>query len=149
MKSGVWFVLLAMPLAVGCQVDPQSSRGFTLPEGDPERGRDTFARLQCTACHTVEGVDFETPENREDNMIGLGGETTYVRTYGELVTSIIHPSHRFAYGYSNEQIKADGESKMRRYNDEMTITELCDLVAFLQRHYTLKRYEPTPYMPYP
>lgn len=121
-----------------------------MPEGDAERGRETFASLNCTACHTVAGVEFESPGGAPQERIRLGGETSYVRTYGDLVTSIINPSHRFAYGYRDEAVKTDeGESKMRFYNDEMTVTQLTNLVAFLQQHYTLRRYEPTPYMPYP
>ena len=37
---------------------------------------------------------------------------------------------------------------MTNYNDVMTVTQLADLVAFLQSHYELKDYEPTPYGPY-
>lgn len=81
-------------------------------------------------------------------MIALGGDTTYVRTYGDLVTSIINPSHRFAAGYSAAETRVDGSSKMRIYNDELTVTELADLVAFLQQHYKLRAYQPSPYVPY-
>ena len=45
-------------------------------------------------------------------------------------------------------MKVDGKSKMRLYNDEMTVTQLTDLVTFLQSHYDVRAYQPTPYMPY-
>ena len=108
----------------------------------------TFAQLQCNACHTVHGMEFEKPETSEEKMIALGGEMPKVVTYGDLVTSIINPSHRFAFGYAKDDIETDGKSKMRIYNDEMTITQLADLVTFLQPHYKVEAYQPSPYMPY-
>ena len=64
--------------------------------------------------------------------IALGGEVTRIQTYGELVTSIINPSHRLAEGYPVDTVSVDGKSRMRNYNDVMTVTELTDLVMFLQ-----------------
>lgn len=140
-------VLLAFSLT-GCTPDPKSGAGFTLPDGDAERGKQTFAQLQCNACHTVRGVEFAPLEAAEEKVIALGGERTSVITYGELVTSIINPSHRFAAGYKQDEVETDGQSKMRVYNDEMTVTQLMDLVAFLQSHYEVRAYQPTPYTPY-
>ena len=142
--------VLATPLLFGCMPGPKSGQGFTLPDGDPEQGKQTFAQLQCQACHTVSGMEFGPVTGTEgQRMIPLGGDTTYVRTYGSLVTSIINPSHRFALGHNQDEIKtSEGESKMRLYNDEMTVTQLTDLVAFLQGQYTVQPYQPTPYMPY-
>jgi mono/diheme cytochrome c family protein len=139
-----WLVFLI----AGCMPDPKSPEGFSLPDGDPQRGKETFAQLQCHACHTVSGVEFEPLEVSDEQRIALGGVTPDVKTYGDLVTSIINPSHRFALGYPEEDVRADGESKMRMYNDEMTITQLIDLVAFLQSHYEVRAYQPTPYVPY-
>lgn len=140
-------ILITLAIAlVGCMADPKSGDGFTLPEGDSQRGQRTFVRLQCNACHTVNGV--ERPETSVQKMIALGGEKPHVTTYGDLVTAIINPSHRFAYGYTDEEIKTEGKSKMRLYNDEITVTQLSDLVTFLQSHYIVKAYQPTPYMPF-
>lgn len=132
----------------GCTTDPKSGEGFTLPEGESARGQQAFAQLQCNACHTVTGVEFEKLETSEEMMIALGGEKRTVTTYGELVTSIINPSHRFASGYTDDEIKTEGESSMRIYNDEITVTQLTDIVTFLQLHYDVKAYQPTPYMPF-
>jgi L-cysteine S-thiosulfotransferase len=143
--------LLMFPLLIvllGCTPDAKSGTGFTLPSGNAERGQETFVQLKCHACHTVQGIDFVALPASEEKMVALGGKKPYVVTYGSLVTSIINPSHRFAAGYPEAEIKAEGESKMRIYNDEMTITQLIDLVAFLQSHYQLEAYQPTPYMPY-
>ncbi len=148
MKAMYAIAMFSLAIVLGCTSDPKSGEGFTLPDGDAQRGQATFARLQCQACHTVAGVEFAELDSAQDRMIALGGETTRVRTYGDLVTSIINPSHRFALGYDDEQIKAGDQSKMRIYNDELTVTELADLVTFLQQHYTLKTYPITPYTPY-
>jgi hypothetical protein len=93
----------------------------------------------------MEGLrDGLTPEM----SVELGGQTTRIATYGELVTSVINPSHRLAKGYPAEDISVDGKSRMRNYNDELSVSELIDLVAFLQEQYELVEYEPTQYNPY-
>ena len=56
-----------------------------------------------------------------------------------------NPSHKIAPGYEPARVQIDGSSKMANYNDVMTVTELIDLVAFLQSKYTLREYEPTDY----
>lgn len=145
--TSIIILLVLFPL-VGCTADPKSPEGFSLPDGNAQRGQETFAQLQCNACHTVAGVEFEKLAGISEPMVALGGETPRVRTYGDLVTSIINPSHRFAIGYPDEDVKSNGDSKMRLYNDEMTVTQLIDLVAFLQAHYQVKAYQPTPYMPF-
>jgi hypothetical protein len=73
-------------------------------------------------------------------MVTLGGEVTRVKTYGELVTSIINPSHRLAQGYPTEEVSAAGESLMALayLNDVMTVQQLIDLVAFLQARYEVR-----------
>jgi len=65
----------------------------------------------------------------------LGGDVTHVKTYGELVASIINPSHKLAKGYVEEAVSEGGVSKMLVYNDVMTVRQLTDLVVFLQPHY--------------
>ena len=86
--------------------------------------------------------------NSREELIALGGVTRLVKTYGDLVTSIINPSHRYSIGYAAEEVKTDGESQMRLYNDEMTVTQLIDLVTFLQPHYEVDIYPRTPYVPF-
>ena len=67
--------------------------------------------------------------------VELGGPVTRVKTYGELVTAIINPSHKLAEGYKKEVVSEDGKSKMYVYNSFMTVQELTDLVMFLQPYY--------------
>ncbi len=129
--------------------DPKSGRGFTLPEGEAERGKAVFSELACSSCHSVSGHEDLRPEGFEPEMtVALGGETPRIATYGELVTSVINPSHRLARRYSMEAVSEDGVSKMRNYNDVMTVDQLIDLVAFLQAQYELKDPDRTYYYPY-
>ncbi len=131
----------------GCDSGPKSSKGFSLPDGDAKTGEAVFVELKCHACHTVSGI--ELPEIEREQSIALGGQVARIKTYGELVTAIINPSHKLAKGYPPEEVAADGESKMENYNDAMTVTQLIDLVAFLQSRYELEPYQPTDYYMYP
>src|SRR5215475_2145201 len=96
-------LVLLTTLAASC-VNPRSSAGFRLPEGDVERGKAAFIELKCYTCHTVSGIDLALrgKEYAYLRSVVLGGETRRVRTYGELVTSIINPSHSLALGYPRE-----------------------------------------------
>ena len=125
-------------LTIGC-VNPRSSAGFRLPDGDAERGKAAFLELKCYNCHTVSGVDLAVrgKEYAYLRSVVLGGETRRVRTYGELVTSIINPSHALAPGYPKELITKGDQSAMTNFNDTLTVRQLTDLVAFLQSRYQL------------
>lgn len=134
----------------GCN-DYVESRGFSLPEGDPETGQIVFVEYRCIECHTLAGTEF-TEELERETMVRIGGESTRVKSYGDLVTSIINPSHKLAKGYAVEDItEGDGESRMRNYNEELTVQELIDLVTFLKSKYELKSVPQTmyPYYIYP
>lgn len=142
-------IIAALFISVGCTPSAKSGRGFTLPDGDIAQGKAAFERLQCNACHTVDGIEqLAAGAEGTPKPIVLGGEVYRVRTYGELVTSIINPSHRIAPGYETEDVVVDGESKMKNYNDVMTVAELNDLVTYLSSKYELKQVEPTYYPPY-
>ncbi|MFQ5547448.1 MAG: cytochrome C [Woeseia sp.] len=127
----------------GCGADRMSEKGFSLPEGDVDRGREAFLYMHCHECHTIEGVDLPVLELAEPPYVKLGGTVTKVKTYGELVTAIINPSHKLARGYPVEEISVEGESRMPVYNGFMTVQELIDIVMFLQPHYEVyvPRYE--------
>lgn len=127
--------LIAVTLAAGCDMSPTAATGFRLPDGDPARGREVFVAKECASCHFIAAA----PELRDGVTpvldVEIGGATTRVATYGELVTSVINPSHRIARGYRGEEFVVDGESVMLSYNEVMTVSELIDLVAFLQSQY--------------
>lgn len=139
-------IAVALSVAYGCATTPpKSGKGFTLPEGNAEAGKTHYIYFQCNACHQIEGIDQQTGEGREPYSVTLGGEVTRIQTYGELVTSIINPSHRLAKGYPVDTISVNGKSKMRNYNDVMTVTELTELIAFVQSKYKLLDYDLTHY----
>lgn len=132
-------------LLAGCSEGPKSSYGFTLPDGDSKVGEEVFVSLMCHECHTVSGTELPEPDVTADKRVRIGGEVTRIQTYGELVTSVINPSHKLAAGYREEEVSEEGESKMVNYNEVMTVRELVDVVAFLQSKYKLKPFEPSEY----
>lgn len=129
--------LVAIIIA-SCTMGPESPRGFSLPKGDAESGQKTFIKYQCMACHKVDGMDRGDVELEIKRAIELGGDSARVTTYAELVTAIINPSHRISRGFKDNTTNPDGTSKMPSHNDVMTVTELIDLVAFLQPKYKVK-----------
>lgn len=122
--------------------------GFTLPAGDAERGKEAFVHFRCYDCHTVSGVEMPVGEERDQAVVRLGGPVSRVRTYDDLVTAIINPSHRLAQGYSESLVAQAGKSKMTVYNDVMTVSQLVDLVTFLEGSYELLTPSPTNYPQY-
>lgn len=137
MKTTSILALTALAVAMlgGCDRDRMSERGFALPEGDPTAGRDTFLYMQCHQCHTIKDETFPELPGMQQPFVELGGPVTRVKSYGELVTAIINPSHKLADGYARELVAEDGESNMYVYNRYMTVQELTDLVMYLQPHY--------------
>jgi L-cysteine S-thiosulfotransferase len=124
-------------LMTACDAGPKSSMGFRLPDGDIEKGKAAFVELKCNFCHTVAGVELPSPELVPPVMVNLGGQARNVKTYGDLVTSIINPSHRLAKGYKKEFISVDGKSRMTDYTEVMTVRQMINLVAFLQSQYEI------------
>ena len=140
------FTLLAaavLGLLPACHYGPKSVKGLSLPDGNIENGKKAFLALQCNTCHRVNGVELPPPVATAPTNIVLGGEVTMIRTYGELVTSVINPSHGLAPGFKKEQIKEGKLSPMPDFNDVMTVRQMIDLVAFLQSRY--KEFEPYVY----
>ncbi len=124
-------------IATGCTRTATSPAGFRLPDGDPANGRVVFVAMQCHQCHTIAGENFPEIPNADPPYVQLGGTVSRVKTYGELVSAIINPSHKLADGYAAEQVSDNGVSKMPVYNDYMTVRELTDLVVYLQPNYNV------------
>jgi len=132
---------------VGCGYGPKGSSGFTLPDGDVALGNAKFIELQCNACHTTKTVEH-LPNNNELDVF-LGGTTSRIETYGELVTSVINPSHKLSKKLPSSKAPADGSSPMPSFNDTMSVTDLIHLVAYLQSGYELRVSPRTAYPEYP
>ncbi len=129
-------ILVSLVALGGCDRETMmSEKGFRLPDGDAQAGREAFLYMQCHQCHTIEGEEFPAIPGMEPPYVALGGKVSKVRTYGELVTSIINPSHKLVKGYAEQVVSEDRESRMYIYNQHMTVQELVDIVMFLQPYY--------------
>jgi len=138
-----WFrqslVLLAAGWLQGCQLE---SMGLELPEGNAASGKQVFVEHHCNDCHTVADVEYAESSvpvmymgKRTTGKINvvLGGKNSSHRTQGELITSVINPSHKISTSY--ERHLATTKSPMRTHNESMTVQNLIDLVAFLQEEF--------------
>lgn len=128
--------LCALTFISACDRDDPTRGDINLPEGDAARGETYFATLGCINCHSVVGANL--PESDEDGpaRVLLGSQTSQRMSYGHLVTSIVNPSHKIsARFHKDEEVSQQGQSLMDSYNDVLTVTQLTDLIAFLQKHY--------------
>ena len=147
MNVKLWISLLAAVGLTACNEGPKTGKGFRLPDGDPEKGKAAFVNLQCHTCHPVVGVDLPTPPSKGQVNIFLGGEVTQLRSYGDLVTSVINPSHGLSPGFDKKKLEGSKLSPMPDFNQVMTVAQMIDLVAFLHPRY--KKLDPAPYYPMP
>lgn len=141
-------IIFCCSLLLSCDQGAHSPRGFSLPEGDADAGKQVFIQHQCLSCHTLKGVEDKSVELELQKTVALGGESVRITTYAELVTSIINPSHKLSRGYRLNTTDVTGKSKMRNFNDALTVTELVDLVTFLQPQYKVKPITYTQYGKY-
>lgn len=135
-----------LTVAAGCRPSEESQarspRGFALPEGDAERGKQAFLDLKCHTCHEVAGLEDELPRPTATPVVDvtLGGLAMREPTDGELVTSIINPSHRIYPGAEErERVVSGSESRMANLNENMSVQQLIDLVSFLHERYETTR----------
>lgn len=134
------FALLSLCFTSACEQGRQSGKGLHLPEGNMENGKTAFIELECHQCHSVAGVELPAHELETAVLsLNLGGKVFRVKTYGELVTSITNPQHIISPQYLKmleKPVKVnDIVIQMPSYNDEMTVTQLIDVVTFLDSHY--------------
>jgi len=100
---------------------------FALPQGDPAKGRAVFVRIECYSCHTIRGESFpREPGQAGPDLTGMGLHHP-VAYFAE---AIIHPNRviLIGEGYTGP----DGLSTMPNYNEDLTVAELIDLVAYLK-----------------
>lgn len=99
---------------------------FTPPSGDAARGRAVFERHRCFDCHPVSGERFPVPSRPGPDLTGIGDH----HPPGYLAESVLNPDAIVVDGPG--YAAPDGSSTMPRY-PELTLGELADLVAYLQR----------------
>ncbi len=119
---------------------------FRLPTGDPAAGRKDFVALRCYVCHEAPGVDVRFEGTGAAHVV-LGGKVTRVKSYAELVTAIINPTHKVPSDRPGAEPAPGAPSVMSiaGLNDVMTVTQLVDLVAFLQPLYKVEPPKIDPY----
>ena len=138
-------VLSFVMLVAGCANN--SSFGFPIERGDIDEGRQAFIDHRCNQCHSVAGVSLPALAGAPPPMLELGGDTTAVKTFAGLVTSIINPNHVISERY-REQLRLDAavplDSPMPMPHIEtMSVRQLIDLVTFLDSRYVLiEDYDP-------
>ena len=134
--------LTAVCLLLGaCEQPRTSGRNLVLPKGDVVDGKAVFVNLGCVQCHSIANTDMPLDAGAPEPLLVLGGKVNRVKTYGELITSIINPAHVVSPEYvaRMKDREAGGEvaTPMPTFNDHMTVSELIDLVTFLDSHYEL------------
>jgi sulfur-oxidizing protein SoxX len=140
-----FFAFVTTALVAACQPpsaeeEAKSTRGFALPDGDAARGKEAFVALRCSSCHEVAGLEDELPRPTANPQTGikLGGLAMREPTDGELVTSIIDPSHQISPAAppgEEERVLSGTGSRMANLNGVMTVQQLIDIVAFLHERY--------------
>ena len=116
----------------GCQPNE-----FVLPPGDMEAGKSTFTSLGCNGCHSVTNLVEHAPIDGGGIHVELGGTVSRIKTYDDLVTSIINPSHKLSRGMNAMTTTQEGLSRMPTYNEVMTVQQLVDLTTFLENTYEI------------
>lgn len=141
-------VIIVLATLTACSGGKKSPLGFSLPEGNAEAGKATFVNLQCNACHSTPDVEQLAGALPGDISLSLGGDVPRIKTYANLVTSVINPSHRISKANPPEMVSVGDVSRMPNYNGLMTVEQLIDVVAYLQPHYKLRVYQRMSYTNY-
>lgn len=141
--AGLGAILIAA--TTGCR-DATTNTRFEMPEGDVQRGKAAFVSLECYTCHRVSGIDLPAPTVEAARVVILGGDVTRLRSYGDLITSIIHPTQGISDLMRMPLPEGTTRSPMTEFNQVMTVAQLIDLVTFLKPQY--QRLEPL-YQPNP
>ena len=131
-------LLLACALTagwVGWDATARQASGwrFTLPEGDPSLGEAVFVKERCGVCHNVAGRDLAAGGGQQK---GAGPDLTEEQaalSAEYLAERLITPERFLPHGlFRGTYSRSDGSSRMPNFNEEMTVKELIDLVAFLK-----------------
>jgi len=96
---------------------------FTMPKGDPAKGRTVFEKFECHYCHQVRGETFPEPVESAPELSQMGGSHP-VEFFAE---SIMNPNAVVPKIYRD----ADGKSPMTNFTEKMTVQELVDVVAYV------------------
>jgi Cu/Ag efflux protein CusF len=101
---------------------PQGWR-FTMPKGDPAKGKAVFEKFECYYCHEVRGDNFPSPTENAPELSQMGPAHP-VEFFAE---SIINPNAVVPKSYR----QSDGTSPMTNFAAKMTVQELIDVSAYV------------------
>lgn len=132
--SFIVFVLLPLSPGAGAEkakqpeIEMHHPKGwrFTMPKGDPDKGKQVFEKFVCYICHEIRGEKFPAAAPGS----ALGPELSQMGPLHPLeyfTESVIHPSAHAA----KKHRAPDGKSTMPAHNDRMTVQELIDLSTYL------------------
>jgi Cu/Ag efflux protein CusF len=96
---------------------------FTMPKGDPTKGKAVFEKFECFYCHEVRGENFSAPVESAPELSQMGALHP-VEFFAE---SIIHPDAVVPKKYRS----SDGKSPMTDFTEKMTVRELIDVSAYI------------------
>ncbi len=96
---------------------------FTLPKGDPAKGRAVFEKFECHYCHEVRGENFPSPTENAPELSQMSGLHP-VEFFAE---SIMNPNAVVPKSYR----EPDGTSTMTNFTAKMTVQELIDVSAYV------------------
>jgi mono/diheme cytochrome c family protein len=100
------------------------------PQGNAEAGRLVFRTFKCFACHQIAGPEGQGIKIRTSVSAPLLDSRLGKKEPGEVITSIIAPSHKVTDAIAKE---SGGKlSPMGDFTHAMTVRQLVDLVAFLR-----------------
>jgi Cu/Ag efflux protein CusF len=101
---------------------PQGWR-FTMPKGDPAKGKAVFEKFECYYCHQVRGEHFPSPAEDAPELSQMG-PLHPVEFFAE---SILNPNAVVPKAYS----RPDGKSPMTDFTEKMSVRELIDVSAYV------------------
>jgi len=128
LASGILLCLACTPSTV--ETPDYAATMLMLPEGQPEAGREAFISLGCAACHAV-AWDRELPAPASTVPAPELGLDVAKLGPGGLATSVVAPSHQVAERYRTPT--GGKRSPMTDYSGIMTVRQLADIVAYLER----------------
>jgi Cu/Ag efflux protein CusF len=96
---------------------------FTMPKGNPEKGRAVFQKFECYYCHEVRGETFPYPVESAPELTQMGPMHP-VEFFAE---SILNPNAVVPKSYR----QPDGSSPMTNFAEKMTVQELVDVSAYV------------------
>jgi Cu/Ag efflux protein CusF len=107
------------------EVDTHHPKGwrFTMPKGDPIKGKAVFEKFECYYCHAVRGEQFPAPTENAPELSQMGP----MHPVDFFAESIMNPNAVVPKAYR----QSDGKSPMTDFTEKMTVRELIDVSAYV------------------